>query len=121
MADLRDKLYDAFGELLYVLAISDGEIQNEEIETLNALLSDHKWANEIAWSFNYEMGKTRDIDDVYNKVKFACFEIGPNPEYALMLDVLKKVAASSLGVVEEEQRVIDQFEKDLLEEFMKRS
>jgi len=120
MADLNDKLYDAFGELVYVLAMSDGELQSEELSTLESLLKEHKWASEIQWSFNYEKGKARDIEDVYNKVKFACFDVGPHPEYAQMLDVLEKVAASSLGIVEEEQAVIDRFKKDLIDEFRKR-
>ncbi|MBT8231568.1 MAG: TerB family tellurite resistance protein [Saprospiraceae bacterium] len=120
MASLDDKLYDAFGELVYALAISDGEVQEEEIQTLNALLEDHPWAKEIKWSFNYEKNKHRNINDVYNKVKFACFDLGPHPEYAKMLEVLEKVAESSLGVVEEEQQIIDKFKADLIEEFMKR-
>jgi len=121
VADLNDKLYDAFGELVYVLAMSDGELQTEELDTLKKLLNKHEWASEIQWSFDYEKGKARDVADVYNKVKFACFDVGPHPEYAQMLNVLEKVAESSLGVISEEQAVIDRFKHDLIEEFMKRS
>jgi len=121
MADLNDKLYDAFGELVYVLAMSDGELQSEELETLDKLLKDHKWGSEIQWSFNYEKGKARNLEEVYNKVKFACFDVGPNPVYAEMLEVLEKVAESSLGVGEEEQSIIDRFKNDLIEEFGKRN
>jgi hypothetical protein len=38
-----------------------------------------------------------------------------------MLNVLEKVAESSLGVINEEQAVIDRFKHDLIEEFRKRS
>ena len=113
------RLYDAFGELLFVLAKSDGEVQDQEIETLKSLLGDHAWAKEIEWSFNYELQKENSLEDTYLKVFHTCVDIGPNPEYALMLDVLEKVAESSFGVVEEERAIIDRFKTDLLREFGK--
>lgn len=113
------RLYDAFGELLYVLAKADGEVQDEEVKTLQSLLKEHEWAREIEWSFNYEKKKESNIEDTYMKVFYACTDIGPNPEYALMLDVLEKVAESSYGVVEEERVIIERFKADLLKEFSK--
>ena len=41
MQDNQEKLYEAFGELLYVVAMADGMIQEEEIETLENVLSEH--------------------------------------------------------------------------------
>ena len=113
------RLYDAFGELLFVLAKADGEVQQEEIDTLKNLLMSHEWAKEIEWSFNYEMNKENDLEDTYLKVFHACVDIGPNKEYALLLDVLEKVAESSYGVVEEERAIIERFKSDLLREFGK--
>ena len=112
-------MYDAFGELLYVLAKSDGAVQKEEIDTLKDLLLSHEWAKEIEWSFNYELNKENSLEDTYLKVFYACVDIGPNKEYALMLDVLEKVAESSYGVVEEERAIIERFQSDLLREFGK--
>lgn len=109
MATIKDKLYDAFGELVYVLAMSDGELQTAELEMLKDLLSEHKWAKQIQWSFNYEKSKSRDLEDVYKKVKYACLELGPQEEYKFMIEVLEKVAESSLGIVKEEQDIIDEF------------
>lgn len=114
------KLYDAFGELLYVLAKSDGEIQESERETLNNILANHPWSKEIIWSFNYESNKENNLEDIYKKVIYACHEIGPNPEYQFMIDVLEAVADSSLGIDEVERQVIDNFRRDLLDEFGKR-
>lgn len=113
------RLYDAFGELLYVLAMADGEVQQEEISTLSTLLNKHEWTREVVWSFDYESKKKNTIENTYMNVFYACVDIGPNPEYALMLEVLEKVAESSLGVVEEERKVIERFKADLLREFGK--
>lgn len=120
MAISKTELYDAFGELLYVLAKADGEVQKEEKETLKNILNNHSWSKEILWSFDYESGKENDLEDLYKKVLNVCYEIGPNPEYQFMLEVLEAVAESSLGIQEEEQQIIDRFKKDLIEEFKKR-
>ena len=93
-------LYDAFGELLYVLAKADGEIQKEEVDELQKILKAHPWSKEIIWSFNYEAKRENKVEDVYQKVLYACFTIGPDPEYQFILEVLESVAESSLGVVE---------------------
>ena len=59
MADL-DKLLEAFGELLYVVAMADGMIQEEEVAALEKVLADHPWASDIKWSFDYERKKGTD-------------------------------------------------------------
>ncbi len=114
------KLYDAFGELLYVLVKSDGEFQDAEKESLHKILANHSWSKEILWSFNYESKSNHDLDDLYKKVIFACFDIGPNPEYQFMIEVLEAVAKSNLGIEDVERKIIDNFKTDLLTEFGKR-
>ena len=121
MSNGNYRLYDAFGELLYVLAMSDGEIQQEERETLEEILENHPWAREIKWSFDYESKRDGDLEDTFHNVFLVCSDIGPNPEYQFMLEVLEKVAESSLGIDDDERRVIDKFKHDLTEEFRNRS
>lgn len=120
MSSDNTRLYDAFGELLFVLVKSDGEFQQTERETLHKILSNHHWSKEILWSFNYESKKDHDLEDLYKKVIFTCIDIGPNAEYQFMIEVLEAVAESSLGVVETERKIIENFKKDLLTEFGKR-
>lgn len=120
MSTNNTKLYDAFGELLYVLVKADGAFQDIERETLHQILSKHHWAKDILWSFNYESSKNQDVEDLYKKVIYACHDIGPNPEYQFMIEVLEAVAESSLGIEETEKRIIESFKKDLLDEFSKR-
>ncbi|MEL6560893.1 MAG: TerB family tellurite resistance protein [Bacteroidota bacterium] len=114
------ELYDAFGELIYVLAKADGQIQPEEKATLEHILQSHPWSKEILWSFNYESGKDNDVEDTYQKMLQKCIEVGPNPEYEFMFDVLEAVAKSSIELDEQEKAVIDRFKSDLTTEFSKR-
>lgn len=116
----NSELYDAFGELIYVLAMADGEIQPEEKATLEHILRQHPWSREILWSFNYESAKSNDVEDTYQKVLQACFEVGPNPEYKFMIEVLEAVAKSSIELDEKEKAVIERFKSDLTREFNRR-
>ena len=48
----KEKLYEAFGELIYVVAMADGEIQDTEIVALKKLVSEHLLGADIKWSFD---------------------------------------------------------------------
>lgn len=113
----KEKLYDSFGELVYVIAMADGIIQQEETDTLHKLLVGHPWACEIEWSFNYEKSHHSDIDYLYNKVLDICYQNGPDPEYQNLLEILEAVAAASDGVDIREKAVINKFTSDLIVKF----
>lgn len=113
----KEQLYDAFGELAYVLTMSDGAIQPEEIEKIKSTLQEHPGGEAILWSFNYEARKGRSAEEVYQKVIDACREIGPDPEYPFLIDLLEKIATVHAGKNEAEDRVISGFVSDLIERF----
>lgn len=115
----KERLYDAFGELIYAVALADGAIQNEEITKLNEILNKHQWAKEIEWSFNYEKSKSITVKDAYTKAMSTFKDYGPDPEYQNMLEVMLEVAKAFNGIVPEEQKIIDDFQKELREKFIK--
>ena len=86
------KLYETMGELLYAVAKADGLVQKEESHVLQELFKDHKWKDEINWSFNYEMGKQNSVEEVYSKVITVCHRIGPSPIYREFIDAMTLVA-----------------------------
>ena len=113
----KEKLYDAFGELIYLVAIADGIVQEEEKEALKKLLATHPKANEIQWSFEYELSKNNSIDYLYKRVLGICHQNGPDPEYAFLLEVLNVIANSNNKVDEREQEVINRFSRELIDRF----
>ncbi|MEO1260336.1 MAG: TerB family tellurite resistance protein [Bacteroidota bacterium] len=112
-----ERLYDAFGELIYVVAMSDGTIQPEEREAISRKLADHPWKENIQWSFNYEARKNNSIEDLYKKVINYCEMHGPEPEYAFLISTLEEVAKASDGIDANERKVIDGFSADLIKKF----
>ncbi|MFK7937096.1 MAG: TerB family tellurite resistance protein [Saprospiraceae bacterium] len=112
-----EKLYESFGELLYVMAMADGEIQSSELQVVKAKLASHPWGKDIAWSFNYEVKKQRDVELLYDRVIAYCEEHGPDAEYAFLLETLEEVATANQGVEASEQAVMDGFKRDLIQRF----
>ncbi|MBQ4822045.1 TerB family tellurite resistance protein [Aquimarina sp. MMG016] len=115
----KDRLYQTFGELLYVVAMSDGVIQKEEIQTLEEILMGHPKGNEIKWSFDYENDQQSDIETLYKKVIEVFSDNGPDEEYDFMIYALSKIAEASKGTDAKEEAVIQNFSRDLLERFKK--
>ena len=114
-----ERLYDTMGELLYAIAMADGEIQPEELTTLDEVLKGHPWAEAAKWSFNYEKGKNSDVDTTYQKVIAACHAYGPSPIYNDFISAMTKVAEAVGGIDPNEEKIINNFSKDLTERFQK--
>lgn len=112
------KIYDAFGELIYSVAISDGIIQKEELTVLDEMLEGHPYEKEIKWSFKYEMNKGSSLKDTYNKAISAFKDHGPNQDYGLLVEILEKLAEASDGIDRTEGRVISNFQKTLRAHFI---
>lgn len=113
----KDRLYQTFGELVYVLAMSDGVIQEEEIHVLDDILKAHPNGKDIKWSFDYEVDKENHIETLYQKIIAVFSDHGPDEEYDFMIHVLTKVAEASQGMDEDEEQMISNFTSDLLARF----
>lgn len=115
----RERLYDAFGELIYAVALADGSIQEEEVSALEKVLKGHTWSKAIKWSFNYERSKKISVESAYLRAMATFKEFGPDPEYKYMLEVMQEVAKAFNGIVPAEQKIIDNFQKELKSQFIK--
>jgi len=114
----KSKLYDAFGELIYTVALADGMIQPEELSKMEEVLENHLWGQEIKWSFNYEARKSNNPEETYQKALQVFKEYGPCDEYVFLIDILEQIAEASDGIIPEERAVIDGFQQSLREHFM---
>ena len=111
------KLIEALGELIYVVAMADGIIQKEELEVIEKKLADHKWGEDIKWSFDYEVKNNGSVEELYKKVISYCEMHGPDPAYNFLLEVVEEVANASSGIDTDEQKVMDGFVSDLTTKF----
>lgn len=112
-----DKLIEAFGEMIYVVAKADGKIQESELKVIEQKLANHKWGEDIKWSFDYEVKRDRSIEDLYKKVINYCEVHGPDAEYEFLMEMVEAVAKASDGVDKAEKDFMDDFVKDLTDKF----
>ncbi|BDD05070.1 TerB family tellurite resistance protein [Aureibacter tunicatorum] len=113
----RNRLYDAFGELIYAIAVADGIVQGEEVRALEACLENHPRAKEIKWSFDYEKSRKTTMEYAYHKAIDTCKENGPDAEYLFFIEVLESVAHSN-EMEPEQLEMIDRFETELKSKFL---
>ncbi len=114
----KARLLDAYGELIYSVAIADGMIQPEEVEKLKSMLKDHPWAKDIQWSFDYEQKHHNAIRDTYLKALGTFKEHGPFEDYYYLVEILEKIAGASGGIQKNEKTVINSFQTSLREHFL---
>jgi len=117
--DDKAKLYETLGELLYVISMADGGIQDEEKAKLEVVLGQHPYGKEVLWSFNYEQKKASPTTNLYKKVINYCHTYGPTHEFEEFITLMETIAASSNGIDENEQQVVRSFSADLIARFRK--
>ncbi|MBC8342604.1 MAG: TerB family tellurite resistance protein [Bacteroidetes bacterium] len=113
----RERLYDAFGDLIYAIALADGQIQNVEVEVLSKILEGYKGATDIRWSFDYNRIKGKSVEETYQRAIEVCKENGPDPEYPFLIELMVKVAKAYKGIVPSEQIILEKFATDLKAKF----
>ena len=114
----KTRLYDAFGELIYTVAIADGIIQEDEVKIIEERLKEFEWGEEVKWSFNYEKKKGSDLKETYLKALETFKDYGPHPDYYNLIELLEDVAKASDGFDRKEGRVISIFNKSLRAHFL---
>lgn len=121
MKPTKEQLYDAFGELLYAICMIDGQVQEAEARKIEQLLTGHEAAKEIEWSFVYEHERSSSVQEAYAKALDICKYYGPSTEYPFLFDAVRQVAGESQGISPEEKKIIEQFEGELKEHFLKQA
>lgn len=114
----KTRLYDAFGELIYAVALADGLIQQEELDKIEEVLKNHPWGKDIKWSFDYEARKGNDPKDAYEKALDLLKEHGPDEDYAFLIDIVNQIASASDGIDGKEKAVIEGFQSSLRVHFL---
>ena len=112
------RLHDAFGEVIYAVAIADGLIQEEELKVIDEKLTQFSWGGDAKWSFNWERKKETQLKDAYLKALETLKENGPTPSYYDLINILEDVAKASNGFERKEGQVISIFNKSLKSHFL---
>ena len=113
----KEKLFEAFGELLYLIAMADGVIQSDEHAKLQEILAGHPWGREIKWSFDYERKKQANLDYLYRKTVEAISRHGQEEDCHFILQAMSQLAEASAGIDSDEEALIQKVAHDIALKF----
>lgn len=114
MIHIEEEVLDTFGKIIYAIAKSDGEVQDEEVAVIRQVIDDHKWAQELELSFAVEKELDTDYDTVFEEAMNVFENYDVKEHYADFIDLLEKIAEAHDGIVSEEKNLIDRFKERLL-------
>ncbi|MGL1889445.1 MAG: TerB family tellurite resistance protein [Reichenbachiella sp.] len=100
---------DVFGRLLYSIALADGEVQDSEKAVLKDIIANDPWAIEIELSFNDSAELEMDPQTIFSKNMRIFFTKSCKDHYPYFLNLMMKIANAHNGIIDTEQKLIDQF------------
>lgn len=112
-----EKLYDAFGELLYAVLKVEGKVRRDLLVRLEEILCQYKWGKTALWSFNYEEDHKSSIEDAYQKAFYAFKDYGPNEDYQSFFDMMDKINDQYLLLGQKGKRTFERFKRKLRESY----
>ncbi len=116
-----ESLYFAIGQLAYAVAFSDGEVQKEEREKFQAIVTEGLKDRRAAYDVSDIIFQILERDKVYSHTAYewALKEVKANSHYlspdlkATFVTVMEKVAAAFPPITLAEFRMLQNFKKEL--------
>ena len=91
----KEKVFEAFGELLYAVARAEGKVRKDTAEQLEALLEKYIWASDAIWSFKYEKKRKNTFEETYEHAIDTFVAQGPMAEYETFFELLDELSEES--------------------------
>ena len=112
-------LVQALAELVYSIALADGELEEKERKAFNEIIESE--LGKSAWSAKnrFAILEERISPNIEQSYKFAMFAIKTNKKdfdaglKQKYINVIERVAGSVEGLRKEETELIDRFKKDI--------
>ena len=116
----KERLFDAFGELLYAVLHSDQNIEdrNTYLDIVDQINRKYRITKYIDWNTNYERRNAHSLENAYMRALMACRDNGPDPDYIDLFDLLKYTTSLNKNITEKNSNFIAGFETALKEIFI---
>lgn len=115
----KEKVYEAFGELLYAVARSEGKVKQKTIDHLENILKKYTWGNEAIWSFKYEKEHKKSFEETYDHAVDIFIEYGPFEEYEKFFELIEEINQEDNSIFGNRgQKILINFKKKLHRAFM---
>jgi hypothetical protein len=111
----KERLYEAFGELLYALMKTGEMLQPEGLETIRSTLGLYTWGDQTLWSFFYEFKRATSPEMLYVKALTTCQDFGQAEEYKSFFETAEKLIATQIPNSLPAQRMLSSFQRKILQ------
>ncbi|MBT28076.1 MAG: hypothetical protein CMO01_00335 [Thalassobius sp.] len=115
----KEQVYEAFGELLYAVARSEGKVKQKTIEHLETLLQKYSWGEAATWSLKYEKEHKKTFDETYDRAIDIFVEYGPFEEYENFFNLIEEINEEEPSFIGSHgKKILINFKKKLHRAFM---
>ncbi len=104
----KEKVYDAFAELIYAVVIADGRITQKEEEVISKIIKGHSIKLDIKKYFDSKARNISIAQSFMNTFE-VCKQHGEDLEYPFLLKILKDIASVSEGLNNDEGNLLAEF------------
>jgi hypothetical protein len=115
----KEKVFEAFGELLYAVARAEGKVRKDTAEQVAQLLDKYTWASDAIWSFKYEKDHKTTFEETYDQALDTFVEHGPMEEYKNFFELLDELSDDAHPLLGNRgKKILINFKRKLNRKFM---
>ena len=116
----KDRLFDAFGELLYAILHADQNIKdkNTYLDITDQIARKYRITKHIDWNIDYQRRNAHSLENSYMRALMACRDNGPDPDYIDLFDLLKYTTDLNKNLTAENKEFVGGFQNALKEIFI---
>ena len=104
----KEKIYDAFAELIYAVVIADGKITQKEEEVISKVIKEHSIKLDIQKYFDSKV-KNISVAQSFMNTFEVCKQHGNDSEYPFLLKILEDISQVSEGLNKDEDNLLSEF------------
>lgn len=114
--DTKNKVYEAFAELIYSVVMADGEIKEPEKTTITTIAGSHPIAQNIQ-RYLASNSKDTSIAQSFLHTIDVCKEHGNDPEYPFLLNMIVEISKVSEGIENDDEGLFGEFVNNFKKRF----
>jgi hypothetical protein len=113
----KERVYDAFAELIYTVVMADGVIKEQEKTAISNIVKDHPIGKDIQRYFDSNF-KDISVAQSFLHTLDVCKEFGKDKEYSFLIKIVEEIAKVSEGFDGEDDGLLVEFVRNFKRKFI---
>ena len=112
----KEKVYDAFAELIYTVVMADGVIKEQEKTAIANIVRDHPIGKDIQRYFDSNL-KDISVAQAFLNTLDVCKTFGQDSEYSFLIHIVEEIAKVSEGLDGDDDGLLAEFVRNFRRKF----